>query len=141
MSIKQISVFAENKQGRLAEITGLLADNQININALSIADTKDYGILRLIVNDTDKAYEVLKKENIIVSVTDVLAVAINDTPGEFAKAVRLLSDGGIGVEYAYAFITSQVGTAYVILRVEDNVEAGKILEKSGFKLFDRQDLF
>lgn len=141
MSIKQISIFVENKQGRLAEITGLLSDNNININALSIADTADYGILRLIVSDTNKAYEALKKENITVSVTDVLAVAIDDVPGGFSKAVKALSDEGIGVEYAYAFITSQEGKAYVIFRVEENEPAVKVLEKAGFALFNQEDLF
>ena len=103
MAIKQISVFVENKPGRLADITGFLADGGISIRAFSIADTTDFGILRLIVSDTDKAAKVLKEHGVAVSITEVVGISIPDVTGAFAKVVKLLSDAGENVEYAYAF--------------------------------------
>lgn len=141
MSIKQISIFVENKPGRLAEITEILAKNNIDIRALSIADTTDYGILRLIVSHPDEAVEAIKNEGMAVSATEVLAIGIPDVPGGFAKAIKVLAESGISVEYAYAFITPSVGTAYVILRVEDNEKAMKTLESKGIKLIEQTDIF
>ncbi len=114
MAIKQISVFVENKPGRLADITGFLADGGISIRAFSIADTTDFGILRLIVSDTDKAAKVLKEHGVAVSITEVVGISIPDVTGAFAKVVKLLSDAGENVEYAYAFLTPEEGHAYVI---------------------------
>lgn len=141
MLIKQISVFVENKQGRLADITKILADNQVDIRALSIADTTDYGILRLIVNRPEKAIEVLKAAGMTVSITNVLAVGILDEPGGFANAISVLSDAGMGVEYAYAFITPADGQAYVILRVDNNERASAILQAGGINLLSQEQLF
>ncbi len=134
MTIKQISVFVENKSGHLARITSLLGKNGVDLRAMSIADTTDFGILRIIVNDTEKAISILKNEGCIVSVTDVLAVEMGDTPGSLAKILTLLSDSGISIEYLYAFITRKHGHAYVILRVEDNDAAAAILAKNGISL-------
>lgn len=141
MLIKQISIFVENKQGRLADITKILADNQVDIRALSIADTTDYGILRLIVNRPEKAIEVLKAAGMTVSITNVLAVGILDEPGGFANAISVLSDAGMGVEYAYAFITPADGQAYVILRVDNNERASAILQAGGINLLSQEQLF
>lgn len=141
MLMKQISVFVENKQGRLADITKILADNQIDIRALSIADTTDYGILRLIVNYPEKAIEILKDAGMTVSITNVLAVGIPDQPGGFANAISVLSEAGMGVEYAYAFITPADGQAYVILRVDDNERASSILQAGGINLLSQETLF
>lgn len=141
MLIKQISVFVENKQGRLAQITKILSDNGIDIRALSIADTADYGILRLIVNDPEKAIDALKKADMTVSITNVLAIGIPDVPGGFAGAIRVLSDAGMGVEYAYAFITPKDGAAYVILRVDDNIKASEILKEGGITLLSQDQIF
>lgn len=141
MLIKQISVFVENKLGRLADITQILSENKIDIRALSIADTTDYGILRLIVNEPEKAVEVLKNAHMTVSITNVLAVGIPDQPGGFASAIRVLSDAGMGVEYAYAFITPEDGEAYVILRVDDNAKASEILKAGGVNLLSQEQLF
>ena len=105
MEIKQISIFVENKPGRLAKITSLLAENSVDIRALSIADTTDYGILRLIVSDPEKAEKVLKEAKMTVSITHVLGIGIPDVPGGFSVAIKTLADAGISVEYAYAFIT------------------------------------
>lgn len=141
MSIKQISIFVENKPGRLAEITSFLADNEIDIRALSIADTTDYGILRLIVSDPEKAEKILKDDGLTVSITKVLGIGIPDVPGGFSKAINTLSKEGISVEYAYAFITPEVGTAYVIIRVPDNEKAIEILTKANIKIFEQSDIF
>lgn len=102
MKIQQLSIFVENKSGRLAEITQTIADANVDIRAMSIADTSDFGILRLIVDKPEKAVEAFKKAGMTVSLTSVIAIGLDDAPGEFAKAVKILSDNGISVEYLYA---------------------------------------
>ena len=104
MFIKQISVFMENRPGRLAEITKVLSDNDIDVRAINIADTTDYGILRMIVNDEVKAEKVLRENNMTASVTDVIAISIPDTVGAFSTVINLLKDKGISIEYIYSFI-------------------------------------
>lgn len=141
MLIQQLSVFVENTPGRLADITATLAENNIDIRALSIADTTDYGILRLIVNDPEKAARALKEAGTTVSITNVLGISIADAPGGFSKAVRILSDAGISVEYAYAFITPSAGSAYVILRVKDNEKAVEVLQQAGVELIAQSQIF
>ncbi len=141
MAISQISVFVENRPGRLADITAVLAQNSIDIRALSVADTSDYGILRLIVNDPESAVKVLKNEGMTASATQVLGIIIPDEPGGLAKAIKVLSDAQISVEYAYAFITPSVGNAYVIIRVEDNDKAAEILKSAGIALIEQDDIF
>ena len=131
MLISQISVFVENKPGRLSEITGYLAEAGIDIRAFSIADTTDFGILRLIVSDPEKAAAVLKDNGITVSKTQVVAVKIHDTPGALHDILVTLHKAGISVEYAYAFITRSRDDAYVILRIENLQEAIEILQKAG----------
>ena len=133
MTIKQISVFVENQAGRLAEITEILGEANIDMRAMSIADTSEFGILRIIVDEPQKALEVLKSEGCVVSVTPVLAVEIEDTPGSLAKIVRVLADEGVSVEYMYAYITRKVKNAYVIFKVEDIEGAEKIFENNGIK--------
>lgn len=140
MIIKQISIFVENKKGRLAEITETLAKAGANIRALSIADTTDFGILRLIVDDADKSAAALKEAGITVSITNVIAVGIDDKPGAFAVPMRILADAGIDVEYMYAFITRNSEKAYVILRVADNDAAAKVLMEKGVELIDEEKL-
>ena len=138
--IKQISIFVENKKGRLADITETLAQAGANIRALSIADTTDFGILRLIVDDADNAAAALKEAGITVSITNVIAVGIDDKPGAFAVPMRILADAGIDVEYMYAFITRNSEKAYVILRVADNDAAAKALLEKGVELIDEAKL-
>lgn len=138
MIIKQLSVFVENKQGRLAYITEILSKAGANIRALSIADTTDFGILRLIVNDPDNAAAALKAAGITVSVTNVIAVGIEDVPGAFARPMRILADAEIDVEYMYAFITRKSERAYVILRVADNEAAAKVLADNDVELLDEE---
>lgn len=113
----------------------------IDIRALSVADTTNYGILRLIVSDPDRAENALKEAGMTVSITSVLGIGIPDVPGGFSKAIRVLSDEGISVEYAYAFITPRVGMAYVIIRVEDNEKAAQVLSDKGIALIDQDEIF
>ena len=141
MIIKQISIFVENKKGRLAEITETLAKAGANIRALSIADTTDFGILRLIVDKPDESAAALKEAGITVSVTNVIAVGIDDVPGAFSKPMRILADAEIDVEYMYAFITRKSEKAYVILRVADNDAAAKVLLDKGVTLLDENGFY
>ena len=136
MLIKQISVFVENKEGRLAEITETIAKAGVDIRALSIADTTDFGILRLIVDKPHDTEKVLRDSGFTVSVTSVIAVGIDDVPGGFAKPMRVLANAHIDVEYMYAFISRDTKKAYVILRVNDNATAAKALEEAGIALLD-----
>ncbi len=141
MIIKQISVFVENKAGRLAEITTLLAEAGVDIRALSVADTNDFGILRLIVNNPDKAEEMLRAHGYTVALTQVLAIGIHDQPGGLAAPMKTLFENKISVEYMYAFISKSVDTAYVILRVEDNERAARVLQDSGVKLVSEDEVY
>ncbi len=141
MFIKQLSVFVENKPGRLSEITDTLEKQKIDIRALSIADTTDFGILRLIVNNPDEAERLLKDAGFAVSLTQVIAIGIEDTPGGLSKALRLLLNAGIGVEYMYAFISREGEKAYVILRVEDNEKAVAVFRNSGVELLDSSSIY
>lgn len=120
MAIKQLSIFVENKSGALADITDILAGNNIDLRALSIAETQDFGILRLIVNDTDKAAKVLRDKNCVVNITEICAVAVPDAPGGLASVLRILADANIVVEYTYAFISNSKKDAYVVLRINEN---------------------
>ena len=132
MLVKQISVFVENSKGRLAEITGVLADSRVNIYALSIADTTQFGILRIITEDPKAAQAALKDAGFTVSITDVLSLEIDDRPGGLATALKVLSENEIAVEYAYAYISHTVDKARVVVRVEDNEKASRILKEAGF---------
>lgn len=140
MSIQQLSIFVENKQGGLAEITGTLAQHHIDIRALSIADTTDYGILRLIVNRPEEAVEALREEHAAVTLTDVLAVKMPDQPGGLNQIVQLLSEAGVSIEYMYAFLSPAVGEACMVFRVLDNEKAEDVLEKAGYQQMVTSDL-
>ena len=133
MLVKQISIFLENKEGRLAELTSILAKAEININALTIADTADFGILRIIVDDADKTETLLKKEGFSVSITDVLALDIDNKPGGIAKPLNMLHENGISVEDIYAFLAKKDNTAHVIFKVNDVDLAKKVLSKNGYR--------
>ena len=133
MLIDQVSVFVENRAGRLAAVTELLADAGVDILALSIADTPDFGILRIVVDDTDKAVKVLKEHDRVVKVTKVLAVRMDNRPGVFAKVVRLLADNDIGIEYTYAYAAGRgADKAGLVLRVADHEKATELLKNAGF---------
>lgn len=141
MQIKQLSVFVENKPGRLAEITETLAAAGVDIRAISVADTSDFGILRLIVDKPNEAVLALKEAGMTVSLTDVIAVGIEDRPGSFAKAVRVLADAGLTVEYMYAFISRDQGKAYIIVRADQGHAAGRVLKESGMEILTEEALY
>lgn len=141
MTVKQISVFLENNAGQLAELTKVLDQNSIDMRALSVAETRDFGILRLIVDDSYKTATVLKDAGYICSITPVLAVAIPDEPGGLHKVLTILGDNKINLEYTYAFISRKKDLAYMIFRVEDNEKAIEVLSKNGIKLICQDELY
>jgi hypothetical protein len=141
VTIEQISVFVENKPGKLAEVTALLGGAGIDLRALSIADTEKFGILRLIVSEPARALEVLRAADYVGSVTPVLAVSLADAPGSLAGVLRVLADAGINLEYLYAFITRQAGHAYVVLRVTDNARAAAVFAAAGVATATRAEIF
>ena len=140
MAIKQLTVFVENKQGSIVSITDTLAANNINLRALSIAETQDFGILRLIVNDEATAEKTLTDAGYLIKVTDVVGVKIGDAPGKLTAALGVLSKAGINLEYLYAFMARTEKHAYVVLRVEDNAAAEAALEAAGFHLITEADI-
>lgn len=141
MSIRQLSVFVENKPGRLAEITETLAKAEVDIRAISVADTSDFGILRVIVDKPSEAVLALKEASMTVSLTDVIAVGIEDKPGSFSKSVRVLADAGLTVEYMYAFISRDKGKAYIIIRIDDCENAEKVLENNGVHILTENVIY
>ena len=141
MLIKQISVFLENKSGRLAEVTKVLGDNNIDISALSIADTTDFGILRLIVNNPQKAEQVLKENEFTVSSTSVIAIAVPDKPGGLSKALGVLNELSIGIEYMYAFVGKSDNEALVIIRVENPEKAVEVLMNNNIDVLPSEKVY
>ncbi|GBF34567.1 amino acid-binding ACT [Desulfocucumis palustris] len=141
MRIKQISIFLENKSGRLAKVTSVLGENSINIRALSIADTTDFGILRLIVNDPDKAFNALKEAGFTVTSTDVIAVEVPDRPGGLAGALTVLQEAGINIEYLYAFLQKATNAALVVFRVEQLDEAINALQNNGIRTLEEKEVY
>ena len=140
MTLTQLSVFVENKQGTLVDITDTLAKHNVNIRALSIADTQDFGILRLIVNDNETALKTLADEGYLIKTTEVVGVKIGDAPGKLSTALNVLDENDINMEYLYAFMTRTEKHAYVVLRVEDNDAAEKVLEDAGFHIITEADV-
>ena len=138
--VDQISVFIENKIGALAEVTGVMGDAGIDLRALALADTTDFGVLRLIVDDPKRALSLLRESGFVVSVTQTLAVPIHDAPGGLAKVLKILAEEKVSVEYAYAFISRRQGNAYVILRVEDNDYAQNILTRRGIEMLAKGNI-
>jgi hypothetical protein len=134
--VKQISVFIENRSGRLREVADILGKNKINIRALSLADTSDYGILRLIVDKPHEALAVLRKANFTLSETDVIAVEVSDRPGGLAEVLDVLGNSGINVEYMYAFVEKSSENAVMIFRIEDIDKAVKALKAGNVTILD-----
>lgn len=140
MAIKQLTVFIQNKKGSVASVTEILSKNNVNLRALSIAETQDFGILRLVVNDNETAERVLTENGYLIKNIDVVGVKIGDEPGQLTSALNVLDHADINVEYLYAFMARTEKHAYVVLRVEENDEAENILTKSGFKLITQADI-
>jgi hypothetical protein len=139
--IKQISVFVENKKGRLAKITDVLGKAGIDLVALSIADTTNFGIMRCIVSDSDKALDVLKQNGFTANTTDVIVLEVVDKPGGLASVLRVLDSADISVEYLYSFVRTPNENALILFRVENIEKAIEALQDNGVKLLDTQDVF
>ena len=133
MTIHQISVFLENRAGQLAEITGILADNGIDMRAINIAETSDYGVVRLIVSDAPKASAILLEQGFVLTMTPVVAVSVEDKPGGLAGLLRLLPPAGIDVEHMYSIFGQIDGRAHMIFRVADPEKMVAVLESSGYE--------
>ena len=140
MAMKQLTVYVENKKGALVSVTKILSESNVNIRALSVAETQDFGILRLIVNDTKLAMEALEQRDYFVKSIDVVGVKIGDQPGKLNEALEVLAKADVNVEYLYAFMTRTEKHAYVVLRVEDNALAEAALENAGFHLISEDDI-
>lgn len=141
MFIKQLSVFIENKAGRLSEILNVLSENNIDISAMSIAETTDFGVLRMIVSDPETAKIKLRESGVIVKTTDVIGMVLDDTPGAMAKAITLLSENGIIVEYSYAFLSSNNKGALIVVRTNLPEKAEEVLLNAGIGLVKPAEVY
>jgi hypothetical protein len=131
MTLRQISVFLENKKGRLAEVAGLIAREGINIRALSLADTADFGVLRLIVNDADRCFASLRQAGFVAQQTEVIAVEVNDRPGGLQRVLGVFDQSGINIEYMYAFVEKKSDNAIVVFRIDQPAKAAAALGAEG----------
>jgi hypothetical protein len=141
MKVEQISVFLENKPGALAEVTRILGEAGINIRALSLADTKDFGILRLIVNDNDRARQILGQKGFTVRKTEVVAVEVPDRPGGLADILKCLSEAGVNVEYLYAFVQQSGTNAIIIFRFDETDRAIRVLSAQNFRILEGKKVY
>jgi hypothetical protein len=137
MILTQISVFLENKKGRLAEVTALIARQGINIRALSLADTADFGVLRLIVNDPDKCFSVLRDGGFVAQKTEVIAAEVADRPGGLQRILGIFESHGINIEYMYAFVEKKSDNAIVVFRIDQPALAVKALEAEGITVLSK----
>ena len=140
MSVHQISVFLENRAGQLAEITKVIADAEIDLRAISIAETADYGVLRMIVDDADKATSILLSHGYILSMTPVVVVAVPDAPGGLAPVLAVLAEGNIDIEYMYSLFTHKEGRAYMVFRISEEEKFISLLAQHGMKPADKDEL-
>lgn len=140
MTIQQISIFAENRPGGVLDVLKVLAGASVDLRALNVVDTKDYGIIRIIVDDVEKASAALKEHGSVFIVNDVIGVKIPDTPGGLSVVLSLLAKKNVNVEYLYAFINTSGSSAYVVLRVNDNALATDLLVKAGLTLLTDKDI-
>ena len=138
MAIRQLSVFIENKKGSLHEITDVLANAGIDLRSMCVADTTNFGIVRIISTEPERALEVLTKEGHAANVREVVAMAVPDVPGGLAKALNLLETSGVNIEYLYALITKASGKAYTVMRTDNTAETEKILKDNGIELLDEE---
>ena len=140
MLVKQLSVFMENRPGRLFKLTNALGKEGIDFVTLSIADTKDFGIVRFIARDNEKAYEVLKREGFTVGQTELIGVEVDDKPNALAEVVALMEEADMNIEYLYSFVLTNHNTAKILMRVEDTDRAVKMLEEKGIKMLSEKIL-
>lgn len=140
MAIKQISVYAENSKGSLSKITKVLAEANVDLRSLCIADTDEYGIIRIVANDTKKAKDAVTAAGLTFNVRDVVAVAIPDESGGLHRVLEILDASEINLEYAYSLITAKADSAYIVLRVDDNVKTERVLSEKGITILGEGDL-
>ncbi len=140
MSIYQISVFLENRAGQLAEITGLLAQNNVNLRAISIAETVDYGVLRMIVDDAERASSILLENGNVLSMTPVSVVAVPDRPAGLSEVLTVLSEADIDIEYMYSILSHGDEKAYMVFRVSDDEKLAATVSASGMTIATKKDL-
>lgn len=140
MLVKQVSIFVENTTGRLADITGILADNNVDLKASTIADAADFGILRCIVEDADAAKKILNENGFNASISEVIAVSLENKAGGFNKVLKILADAKVGVKYIYSTIKSAEGEAVIMLKADDNDKAIDVLKAGGVKLVTIDDV-
>ena len=140
MAVKQVSIFVENKEGRIKKAIDTLAKENINIRALSIADTTKYGILRLIVSDNEKAIAALEKDGFIVKENEVIILAVPDEPNGLNSTLAVFDEKGINLEYLYAFVSSKTNEAIVVMRLENMEKAVDALNESNIKILDAEDI-
>ena len=138
--VYQISVFLENRAGQFAEITGVLAKNNIDLRAISIAETADYGVLRLIVGDAEKATSILMQHGYLMSMTPVLVVAVSDEPGGIAPVLATMAESNIDIEYMYSLFTHKEGKAYIVFRVAETEKFTELLADHGLRLATNEEL-
>ena len=139
-NVKQISVFVDNKPNNLAGVLNTLRENKINLRALSLADTSDFGIVRMIANDTEKTVEVLKAASYAVTVTEVVAISIPDSPGQLSRVLNILGEENVNVEYLYAFLGTSDKAVSFVIRVDDNTHAESVLTNAGVIQLTENDI-
>lgn len=139
-NVRQISVFVDNRPNQLAGVMKLIKDSKINVRALSVADTKDFGILRMIANDTDKAVETLKAASYAVKVTEILAISIPDSPGQLSRVLDILGNKNVNIEYLYAFLGKSDRAVSFVIRVDDNANAAAALTEGGIIQLTENDI-
>jgi len=137
-TIKQVSIFIENTKGRLAQVCGLLGDNKINIKALTIAESPEFGILRVVLDDTETAKKILKENGFIATIASVVAVEVSDTPGGLAKALKILADNDINLEYMYGFVEKASEQALMVLKFDNLEKAMEVLQKNNISVVEEK---
>lgn len=140
VAIKQISLFVENKPGRMTKVSKTLSDAGVNIRALTVAEAGDFGVIRMVVDDPEKGYKVLHDNGFTVSETEVLAVEMKDIPGGLYEIVNTLGESGVNVDYAYAFVTTKAERAMLIIRVDNLEKARRVLTDAGIKLATKDEI-
>ena len=140
MKIKQISVFLENRKGRLYDVCSVLGENDVNIRALTIAETESFGVLRIVVDKSDVAIKLLKKNDFVANITDVIAVEVGDEPGGLAAILKVLADNDVNVEYMYGFVEKYSDNALLVFRFEDTRLAQEILTKNNIKIVTEEEV-
>ena len=140
MSVKQVSIFLENKPGSMVELSDTLAKANVDLRALTLPEAGDYGIARIIVDDVYKAATALKDSGFVYSLSEVIVLAMEDRPGMLHEAVKLLSENNVNVEHAYSFLGSHRGVAYMIFKVSDIATAERVLRKAGMRLADQDEI-